>query len=56
MLSMHNDEMDMMVDGTLLKDKKTAEHKYSSAWVPIEAPASVKDQAIMIERPPNSDG
>lgn len=56
MLAMHNDEMDMMVDGTLLKDKKISEHKYSNAWVPIEAPASTKDQAMIIERPPNADG
>lgn len=56
MFAMHADEMDMMVDGTLLKDKKISEHKYSNAWVPVEAPASVKDQAIVIERPPNADG
>lgn len=56
MFAMHNDEMDMMVDGTLLKDRKISEHKYSNAWVPIEAPASAKDQAIAIERPPNADG
>ena len=56
MFSMHADEMDMMVDGTLLKDKKISEHKYSNAWVPVEAPASAKDQAVIIERPPNADG
>lgn len=56
MFAMHNDEMDMMVDGTLLKDKKVSEHKYSNAWVPIEASASAKEQAIIIERPPNPDG
>jgi hypothetical protein len=56
MFAMDNDEMDMMVDGTLLKDKKISEHKYSAAWVPVEAPASAKDTAIVIERPPNVDG
>jgi hypothetical protein len=56
MFAIHADEMDMMVDGTLLKDKKISEHKYSNAWVPIEAPASVMEQAIAIERPPNRDG
>lgn len=55
-LGMHSDEMDLMVDGSLLKDKKISEHKYSSAWVPVEAPASTKEQAIAIERPPNADG
>lgn len=56
MFAMHADEMDMMVDGTLLKNKKISDHKYSSAWVPIEAPASAKEQTITIERPPNKDG
>lgn len=56
MFAMHADEMDMMVDGTLLKNKKVSEHKYSSAWVPVEAPASTKEQTISIERPPNRDG
>lgn len=55
-LGMHSDEMDLMVDGSLLKDKKIGDHKYSSAWVPVEAPAAAKEQAISIERPPNSDG
>jgi hypothetical protein len=56
MFVMHMDEIDLMVDGTMLKDKNIAEHKYSSAWVPIEAPSSAKDDALVIERPPNADG
>ena len=56
MFVMHMDEVDLMVDGTLLIDKNISEHKYSSAWVPIEAPASAKDAPMSIERPPNSDG
>lgn len=56
MLVMHMDEIDLMVDGTMLKDKKISEHKYSSAWVPIEAPSTAKDDALVIERPPNADG
>lgn len=56
LFNMHADELDVMVDGTLLKHKKIADHKYSAAWVPIEAPATVKDQALIIERPPNKDG
>lgn len=56
LFNMHADELDVMVDGTLLKHKKIADHKYSAAWVPIEAPASVKEQAVIIERPPNKDG
>lgn len=56
MFVMHMDEVDLMVDGTLLFDKNISEHKYSSAWVPIEAPATAKDSAMIIERPPNADG
>jgi len=56
MFVMHLDEIDLMVDGTLLKDKNISEHKYSAAWVPIEAPASATETASIIERPPNSDG
>lgn len=56
MFVMHMDEVDLMVDGTLLIDKNISEHKYSSAWVPIEAPASAKDAPMSIERPPNTDG
>jgi ParB-like chromosome segregation protein Spo0J len=55
-LGMSADEMDLMVDGTMLKDKKIGEHKYSAAWVPVEAPAGTVDKAMSIERPPNSDG
>lgn len=52
---MHGDEIDLMIDGTLLKDKNISSHKYSPAWVPVEAPASATKQAIAIERPPNKD-
>lgn len=55
MLSMHADEVDIMLDGTLLKSRKVSEHKYSNAWVPVEAPASITQQAAAIERPPNPD-
>jgi hypothetical protein len=55
MFVMHMDEVDLMIDGTLLFDKNISEHKYSSAWVPIEAPASAKEEMV-IERPPNADG
>lgn len=54
--AMHADEVDVMVDGTLVKDKKISEHKYSPAWVPIEAPSTAKEDAMIIERPPNRDG
>lgn len=54
-LAMSNDEVDIMMDGTLIKSRKVAEHKYSRAWVPVEAPASATESAAVIERPPNPD-
>ena len=47
-------ESELMLDGSLLKMRKTKEHIYSPAWVPIEAPASVSGQ-VVVERPPNQD-
>jgi ParB-like chromosome segregation protein Spo0J len=54
LLSMKYDELEVLIDGTILKRKKIAEHKYSRAWVPIEAPAGTVDSPV-IEGPPNSD-
>lgn len=53
-LGMSMIEVDMLLDGSLLKMRKVAEHKYSKAWVPIEAPAGAID-AMEFERPPNAD-
>jgi len=55
LLRMSTDELDLMLDGTLLKARKIAEHQYSKAWVPVEAPANIKEQVSFIERPPNKD-
>lgn len=54
-LAMHYDEIDIMVDGTLLKSRNIKDHKYSNAWIPVEAPADTVDTASIIERPPNPD-
>jgi hypothetical protein len=54
-LVMRNDEMDLMIDGSLIKMRKISEHKYSQAWVPVEASASITEQSGIIERPPNPD-
>lgn len=54
-LGMSRDEMDVMVDGTLFKHRGVQKHTYSKAWVPIEAPANVTEQAAIIEKPPNAD-
>lgn len=55
MLAMSKDEMDLMLDATLIKHLNIPNHSYSKAWVPIEAPASVTEMAGYIERPPNPD-
>lgn len=55
MLVMTPDEYDVMIDGTLVKSRKVGDHKYSSAWVPVEAPATATETASVIERPPNAD-
>jgi hypothetical protein len=47
-------EVDMLLDGSLIKMRKVSEHKYSKAWVPIEAPAGAVD-SMQFERPPNAD-
>lgn len=54
-LVMKSDEMDLMVDGSLLKSRKVSDHKYSRAWVPVEAPAKATETLGFIERPPNPD-
>ena len=54
-LAMHYEEIDIMMDGTLLKSRKVSEHRYSNAWVPVEAPPGTVENASMIERPPNAD-
>jgi hypothetical protein len=53
-LGMSMIEVDMLLDGSLIKMRKVAEHKYSKAWVPIEAPAGAID-SMEFERPPNAD-
>jgi hypothetical protein len=55
MLGMSTDEIDLMVDATLLKQRNVPAHQYSKAWVPIEAPATVTEEALIVERPPNAD-
>jgi hypothetical protein len=54
-LQMKHDEYQLMIDGSLLKHRKISEHKYSRAWVPVEAPAGTLDSGPVTETPPNSD-
>lgn len=53
-LCMSADEVDLMLDGSLLKKRKVSEHSYSKAWVPVEAPPDAVNSPV-IERPPSPD-
>jgi len=56
LFAMTFDELELMLDGSVLKHRKVSSHSYSRAWVPVEAPAGVVESAeIDIERPPNAD-
>lgn len=52
--AMSADELDVLLDGTLLRQRNVAQHNYSRAWVPIEAPAGTYDN-VNFETPPNND-
>lgn len=54
-LIMSPDEVDLMLAGGLLKQRKIPQHEYSRAWVPVEAPSADKLNSVSIERPPNPD-
>jgi ParB-like chromosome segregation protein Spo0J len=54
LLSMNVMEIEMMLDGSLLKSRKVKDHTYSKAWVPIEVPSGKVEKA-QLERPPNAD-
>ena len=50
--NMKTDELDVLLDGSLIKKRKVSEHSYSKAWVPIESNAT---EDFSIERPPTPD-
>lgn len=52
--AMTTDELDILLEGTLLRQRNIAEHTYSKAWVPIEAPAGTHTE-VTFETPPNND-
>lgn len=54
-LIMSPDELDLMLAGGLLKQRKIPQHQYSRAWVPVEAPPASQIEHVSIERPPNPD-
>lgn len=55
LLCMKRAELELMIDGSIFKTRKIAEHNYSRAWVPVEAPPGTIDSGFSIERPPNPD-
>ncbi|MGA1219392.1 MAG: ParB N-terminal domain-containing protein [Ilumatobacteraceae bacterium] len=54
---MRGDELELMLDGTILKHRDVKNHRYSRAWVPVEAPAGTVEAAgtRITEEPPNAD-
>ena len=54
LLSMSEEEIDVLLDGTIIKRVNISEHKYSRAWVPIEAPKGAVED-FTAEKPPNAD-
>lgn len=52
-LNMAKDEVELLLDGTIIKHRAIKEHLYSRAWVPIESATKVEEPAI--EAPPNDD-
>lgn len=57
LLGMGYEEFTVLLDGSLLKNRKLKEYKYSRAWVPVEvAPeGAAVSGSISIERPPTPD-
>lgn len=55
LLQMKHDEIQLLLDGSLLKHRKISEHSYSRAWVPIEADPKITQVPLSIEKPPNAD-
>lgn len=53
--SMSYAEMGLMMDSSIIKQRKITEYSYSKAWVPIEVPAGMAEQIVEIESPPNAD-
>ena len=53
---MKGDELELMLDGSIIKHRKVPNHRYSMAWVPVEAPPGTVDtKAVAAEAPPNPD-
>lgn len=54
--NMRGDEVELMLNPSIIKQRNVKEHRYSRAWVPVEAPPGTVDSAGQeIETPPNKD-
>ena len=53
-LNMTLDELDLLVDGTIIKHRAIKNHIYSRAWVPVESATKITNEPL-IEAPPNGD-
>lgn len=50
------DELELMLNPTIIKQRKISDHNYSRAWVPVEAPPGTVDKSpLLLETPPNPD-
>lgn len=54
-LSMSDDEIELLATGDLLKRKDLEKYEYSRAWIPVEVPKVTEVESSIIERPPNPD-
>jgi hypothetical protein len=54
MLSMKIDELELLLEGSLIKQRNLVQHTYSRAWVPIEV-AGGFDETATTEGPPSDD-
>ena len=52
-LNMSFDELELLIDGTIVKHRAIKDHLYSRAWVPIESSAKIEEPVFEI--PPNGD-
>ena len=55
LLCMKVDELELMLQPSVIKSRKIQSHTYSRACVPIEAPAGTVDSGPNLEVPPNPD-
>ena len=53
-LNMTLDELDLLIDGTIIKHRAIKKHIYSRAWVPVESSTKITNEPL-IEAPPNGD-